>query len=412
MISRTRLVLIAVSAVTIASLLWLLPVFAVTGSVKFIDPTDSTKDLTWARQGGQVGLEVTDSDLNVAVKRVLLPVDMTTNAATAATTNGLATFTLSTTTTASATATTSLTTVATGDTVLIGINTNGVMLGTETVRRVLSINMTTGVVTLNKPLNATNAAAGIFKVNVGGIPLASADNCPTCGAAQQVLGTMFSNIGNNIFTLASVPVVDQGGSGTAMSVANRFATANADTAINVNDLYLATAAGAAATGVNMQLVQTSGMVNIGITGATSTFYALYWGSAANDTGATVKVTSQSDPAGITVVLTESGPITGIFRLNIVATSSASDATTNPPQLQVARNDQIKLWYSDASPSATISTTLTVESTSPVFSNLTPAHGAAGQSARPVMGGDVTDADWASRRALLGRSSRSTTTATG
>lgn len=364
------------------SLVFILPVFSATGTVKFIDPTDSSKDLSWARQGGQVGLQITDGDLNVAVKRVLLPnlaSDMIINNATANVTSGSKIFTLSATTTALATATTTTSLISLNDTILIG---------SETVRKVSSINMTTGAVTVNKPLNNTASAAEIYKVVVS---LGSADNCPTCAMAQKVLGTLFAGLGNNIFTLDSVPLIDQGSSGSPMSLANRFATTNADTAINANDLHVDTGAGAAAVGVTVQAAQSSGLVNIGITSATSTFYAVYWGSERNDTGSSVKATSQSDPTGIEVVLTESGPITGIFRGNILATTTSSE-TTNPPQLKVGVNDVITLKYTDASPSASISTTIKVETTDPVFSNLSPSNATAGQASRPEVEGDITDAD--------------------
>ena len=49
-------------------------------------------------------------------------------------------------------------------------------------------------------------------------------------------------------------------------------------------------------------------------------------------------------------------------------------------------------YSDASPAATISNTLIVETTIPVFSNLVPAEGTAGDNNRPVVEADVTDGD--------------------
>jgi hypothetical protein len=121
---------------------------------------------------------------------------------------------------------------------------------------------------------------------------------------------------------------------------------------------------------------------------------MYWGSGRNDTGSAVKVTSQSDPTGITVVLNETGPTTGKFELDILATSSSSNTSpsSGPPQLQVGANDVITLKYTDASPSQTTSATIKVETTNPVFSNLTPAHGTAGQLARPEVEGDVTDAD--------------------
>ncbi|MDP6453922.1 MAG: hypothetical protein QF898_11475, partial [SAR202 cluster bacterium] len=138
--SRTRLIPLVVIAAVLMSLIFIIPVFSATGAVKFIDSTDPSKDLTWARQGGNVGLQVTDSDLDVAVKRVLLPADYTTNTATAATTKGSSSVTLSTTTTMSATPSTTTTLIAKDDTVLIG---------NETVRKVVSASTTAGTIVLN-----------------------------------------------------------------------------------------------------------------------------------------------------------------------------------------------------------------------------------------------------------------------
>ena len=47
------------------SLLLILPVFAADGEVRFYDVSDTADDQEWARQGGEVYLEVEDSDLDV-----------------------------------------------------------------------------------------------------------------------------------------------------------------------------------------------------------------------------------------------------------------------------------------------------------------------------------------------------------
>ena len=99
---RRRLkILLPVLIGLMASLPLALAVFGATGTVKFIDPTDLSKELTWARQGGQVGLQVTDADLNIAVKRVLLPIDMTENAASSTIVKGSSIVTLNTSVTVS-----------------------------------------------------------------------------------------------------------------------------------------------------------------------------------------------------------------------------------------------------------------------------------------------------------------------
>ena len=99
---RRRLkILLPVLIGLMASLPPALAVFGATVTVKFIDSTDSSKELTWARQEGQVGLQVTDADLNIAVKRVLLPIDMTENAAASTFVKGSSIVTLNTSVTVS-----------------------------------------------------------------------------------------------------------------------------------------------------------------------------------------------------------------------------------------------------------------------------------------------------------------------
>ncbi|MDP6455240.1 MAG: PKD domain-containing protein [SAR202 cluster bacterium] len=360
-----------------ASLLLVVGVFSAAGSVEFIDPTDSNKDLTWARQGGQVGLQVTDSDLNVAVKRVLLPVDMVDNAATATTIKGSSTVTLSATSTISPTATTNTSIIGPGDTVLIG---------GETVRKVVTASTSPSHIVLNKPMLDTGIAFTISKVTT---TIASANLCPNCAAAQKVI---IVGTGNQIFVLNASPVIDSGSQSNPINLATRLIH-NADTVVNHNDVSLVNANGTASATTFVQAVTASnGLVNVSNTVSNSSLYVMYWGSEANQTGSAVTVASQADPTGISVTLSESGPSTGIFRLNILATSSTSDASANPPFLKVAQNDVISLRYVDATPLQLTSASINVETTEPVFSNLSPSDGVPTQSARPEVEGDVTDAD--------------------
>ena len=54
--------------VLILSLATIAPVFSATAVLRFYDTDDPYKDQEWARQGGRVGIEVSDSDLNTIVK--------------------------------------------------------------------------------------------------------------------------------------------------------------------------------------------------------------------------------------------------------------------------------------------------------------------------------------------------------
>ena len=115
----------------------------------------------------------------------------------------------------------------------------------------------------------------------------------------------------------------------------------------------------------------------------------YWGATKDDTGDTVTVKSQADPTGISVTLMETKATSGVFRLVIDTSADASNADSNPPSLKVGKDDQITLTYKDADPSRTTSKLLKVESTAPVFSELSPANAAAGR-ANPEVEFNVTD----------------------
>jgi hypothetical protein len=115
----------------------------------------------------------------------------------------------------------------------------------------------------------------------------------------------------------------------------------------------------------------------------------YWGNSNDDTGDTVTVKSQADPTGIAVTLEETKATSGVFRLVINTTADASNADSTPPSLKVGKDDQITLTYKDADPKRTTSKLLKVESTAPVFSELSPANAAAGR-ANPEVEFNVTD----------------------
>ena len=59
-----RFISLALLVALILSLTAVLPAFSDTGTLRFYDPSDADEDQTWARQGGQIGLELTDPDLS------------------------------------------------------------------------------------------------------------------------------------------------------------------------------------------------------------------------------------------------------------------------------------------------------------------------------------------------------------
>ena len=68
-----RFISLAILGAAALSLAVIAPAFSATGTVRFYDIADTSEDQEWARQGGQVGLEVEDPDLDTLAKLVNLP---------------------------------------------------------------------------------------------------------------------------------------------------------------------------------------------------------------------------------------------------------------------------------------------------------------------------------------------------
>ncbi len=66
--SKRRFIPLVFLGAIILSLLVIVPAFSATGVVRFYDIDDTDEDQEWAKQGGQVALEVEDSDLDVVVE--------------------------------------------------------------------------------------------------------------------------------------------------------------------------------------------------------------------------------------------------------------------------------------------------------------------------------------------------------
>ena len=130
---------------------------------------------------------------------------------------------------------------------------------------------------------------------------------------------------------------------------------------------------------------------------TTTDYYVYlaaWFEEKNDTGATVSIRSQAYQKKTTVVMQETEDESGRFALRIdaqpygTATNEYAMTDTEPdvPILPVNERDVITLASSDSS------ATLRIETTSPSFTGLSPAHNFAGEDSRPTVSAQVTDGD--------------------
>ncbi len=275
-----RIIPHALLGIFLISLIAVSPVFSATGTVRFYDLSDTDEDQEWARQGGTVGLEVADSDLNTVVKRVNTP--------------------------------------------------NRSFFG-----------------------------------------------CDECTMAE-----MITLNGQRTFHLTYIPIADSG-------VADSNLVAGApDGFINEDDIRLVNADGVEVAQPQVDRLRIDGRVDL-LEPYIGTVYAIYWGGDVNDTDDTVTVKSQADPTGFRVTLTETAPVSGVFRLVIDTNAHRSDDDSSPPSLKVGKDDVITLTYRDADPSRRTSRTLKVETTPPTFSNLSPAHNSADR-AEPDIEFNVTD----------------------
>ena len=66
--SRKRFIPLALLGALILSLPAVVSVFSATGTARFYDVNDADEDVEWARQGGLVGIEVKDTDLDIVAK--------------------------------------------------------------------------------------------------------------------------------------------------------------------------------------------------------------------------------------------------------------------------------------------------------------------------------------------------------
>ena len=69
--SKQRLAILFGAVVALLTLLYVVPMFGATGTIRFPTTATSTTDLSWVRQDGSLILEVSDSDLNTSVSNRL-----------------------------------------------------------------------------------------------------------------------------------------------------------------------------------------------------------------------------------------------------------------------------------------------------------------------------------------------------
>ena len=160
---------------------------------------------------------------------------------------------------------------------------------------------------------------------------------------------------------------------------------NTDGFVNRNDVTIVGLDDQPITGVTPDRVGPDGRIDFR-DAPTVGFKVSYKGAVKNEVEVTVK--SQADSKGIPVTLTETKTNSGKFQAEI-GTHASGDSTSS--SLKVGKNDLITFSYADAKPKGNRAKTLKVETTAPVFSELSPASGSAGR-ANPEVEFNVTDGD--------------------
>lgn len=85
--------------------------------------------------------------------------------------------------------------------------------------------------------------------------------------------------------------------------------------------------------------------------------------------AIVRVTSTSDSSGFFMVLTETGPDTGVFQSRFGFTNGASDGGVVPPVIRVGNGNTVTVTYADSNPAGTRTATATWKKVFPFSDSL-------------------------------------------
>ncbi len=377
------------------SLLTLAPAFGA-DEVGFIDPDDINPDGTlsdstpedqgWARQGGRIGLMLSDDGLDTAVKRVIIPsidarnvgrgdVNAHSDMITDASVSGLS-----------------------GD--------DYILIGANTVRKVDSVTTTDGdtTITVDKAFGSGMSNATIFRINDSVTNLQPwDDNYPSYAVAETISQPTYLASGNVTRYNAQHAIVDSDVGQGASNPLNRISGTPTGT-INTSDVLVVKVAGNRETVIPVADVYGDRIEMEDVPGATAsnplglagneTAYLIYWTEERNETGSVVSVRSQAHQDPVTAVLTETTPTSGEFVLEIMTVAPqdangddvAPDFSASVPTLPVNPRDVVTL---DGDHSTG---TLTVETTNPVFSSFTPAHNTSGRESTPEVSAQVTDGD--------------------
>ena len=395
--SKVRYIPLVIIGAILLSLLAIVPAFGA-DEVGFIDPgdindngtlSDSTPDdQGWARQGGRIGLMLSDDGLDTPVKRVLIPsIDATMSG------SGDVDAHMDTISDASVSG------VSGDDYILIGMNT---------VRKVESVvttdNFTT--ITVDKAFASGMSKASIYRINDSVTDLRPWDDNYASYAMAEMIGTgqaTYRATGRVSRYNAQHAIVDSDIGKGATNPLARISGSPTGT-VNTSDVLVVKVSGSDETAIAVADVSGDRIEMEDVSGADAanplgltvdeTAYLVYWAEERNETGSVVTVRSQAHQDPVTAVLTETTPSSGEFVLEITTVMPQDangddvmpDFGASVPTLPVNPRDVVTLSGDDSTG------TLTVETTNPVFSGFAPAHNTSGRDDRPEVSAQVTDGD--------------------
>ena len=411
----------------------IIPAFAVDGEIEFyVHNPDNTADTDdeqeWARQGGTAGILLTDRDLDVPEKRVIVPdssnVSSTSTSEFTMIEQSDTTITLVWETYTGFSSTTppdidehdenqgfhralsELSDGGEGATIIVEGFTvreiESVEITTERVAWVMDDDATTTTNEYVEPVSTTTVITvtvpfGKASESEDTIYLVVEEdyeysNCPECALAEAlVLSGPGQNVDGSQLDLDGFPI----DSGLRNANVDRV-DGDLDDFVSRKDLLFVDGNGAVDVGVDS--VDRSGDVVLSQSGVNNADYVLYWSAVINNTGGMVTITSDVDGRGIPIVLNETKPSSGMFQ-GVITTQAAvedeDDAVPpfDPAKLSVGRDDTITVDYDDPdSGDGDVTATIQVETTPPTFSDFTPDHGFTSKVERPEVEADVTDVD--------------------
>ena len=418
----------------------IIPAFAVDGEIEFYQPDDTDEEQVWTNQGGMVGIRLTDRDLDVPQKRVIVPMastDVSTDTSTAVTIEeGDTTIMLPwevyseddppTTTTLQAN---SLDfafqdAIEEGDTIVVeGFTVREVIdievtpavayvapveaveaveadpdnnidavEAVEAVERVQPV-ATTTVITVNAAFGKDSVDGRDSDTDVTMYIVDNEDleysNCPECALAESLDDASGTRIDLDGFP------IDSGITDATADLKTRV-KGDEDDFVASDDLRFVRNDG---TKVDITINDVNRNGDILLASSISGVnYVMYWSAVRNDTGGLVTVTSDVDGRGIALVLNETKPSSGVFQGVITTQAAVEDEDdADPPfdaaMLSVGKDDTVTVDYNDPDgDDDDVTATIQVETTPPTFDDFTPDHGFASKVERPEVEADVTDVD--------------------